>query len=300
MIENINRFAGETFTLNDEETVIIDNLNVDLLEKRMLCGNPYIKNVFIISTNIIKIPNNSLECCLNLQKVYISPTIRIIGKSAFKKCSNLIDVNCNNIEEIEPYAFSECDKLSELHLDRLKKMHHHALCRCNNLSVVDLKKNIYLTEIPSYCFAQTCNLISIDCNNINTINERAFCRSSIQSISLSDKLSSIGSSAFEQSKIISVDIPESCKYIGNRAFHRCYQLSSVTMHDTSISSIEDNTFSLCYNLKTIIMSNNKNNIINICDEAFYDCFNLSNVILSGNYNINDSAFNNCIYLKNNI
>ena len=57
MIENINRFAGETFTLNDEETIIIDNLNVDLLEKRMLCGNPYIKNVFIISTNIIKIPN---------------------------------------------------------------------------------------------------------------------------------------------------------------------------------------------------------------------------------------------------
>ena len=52
------------------------------------------------------------------------------------------------------------------------------------------------------------------------------------------------------------------------------------MHDTSISSIEDNTFSLCYNLKTIIMSSNKNNIINICDEAFYDCFNLSNVILS--------------------
>ena len=46
MIENINRFAGETFTLNDEETIIIDNLNVDLLEKKNVMWQSVYKKCF--------------------------------------------------------------------------------------------------------------------------------------------------------------------------------------------------------------------------------------------------------------
>ena len=108
MIENINRFAGETFTLNDEETIIIDNLNVDLLEKRMLCGSiSDCSDVFGVEQE----PTDEQECIFleDNQEVNIgNTTIKMIYTPGHTKGGSCYLVENSNILITGDTLFADC------------------------------------------------------------------------------------------------------------------------------------------------------------------------------------------------
>ena len=66
-----------------------------------------------------------------------------IGNSAFESCSNLTNVNCNKILNIEKFAFNNCDSLQEINIpEGLESIGIRAFSECENLKKVVLPRSL--------------------------------------------------------------------------------------------------------------------------------------------------------------
>ena len=73
------------------------------------------------------------------------------------------------------------------------------------------------------------------------IGNGAFCKSSLQSIDIPNKVTTIGNQAFcFCSKLESIDIPNSVTKIGEKAFESCSLLKDIHLHWTQIDKIQVN------------------------------------------------------------
>ena len=119
-------------------------------------------------------------------------------------------------------------------------------------------------------------------------------RSSIQSVIITDGVTSIGSHAFYNCySLTSITIPKSVTSIGESAFAVCFKLSSVTIPN-SVTSIGDGAFSDCYSLTSITIPNS---VTSIGIEAFYECSSLSSITIPNSVtSIGNQAFENCTSL----
>ena len=131
--------------------------------------------------------------------------------------------------------------------------------------------------------------------NVKHICRFYFRGSSIQSVTLPEKLRSIGDSAFEDfTKITSIKIPSTVTEIGNRSFYNCKALKSISLPE-AVKTVGNEAFACCPKLKTAKLPG----VTTIGDRAFAYCLSLTSVKLpsKGLLTIGDSAFSDCSLLK---
>ena len=135
----------------------------------------------------------------------------------------------------------------------------------------------------------------------------------LQSITLSDTITSIGSNAFADCNINEVYAPSSCagtvakqtgattvvvtsgNSIGNSAFSGCTNLTSITLPN-ELTTIGGSAFYGCTGLENITIPNG---VTTIDSSAFYGCTNLADISMpNGLTTIGNYAFSGCIGLKN--
>lgn len=98
----------------------------------------------------------------------------------------------------------------------------------------------------------------------------------------------------QQNELV-IKIPDSVKEIGTQAFYRCENLVGITLSN-NLTSIADNTFAYCANLKEIVIPDS---VSAIGKSVFLGCEKLASIQFGNNLRlIGDYAFADCLQLTN--
>ena len=224
-------------------------------------------------------------------------TVTSIGESAFKKCSNLIEVTIpNSVTSIGDYAFLECEELNSVTIGNgVTTIGIRAFGYCPNLSSITIPNSV--TIISSYVFQKCSGLTSIIIpSSVTSIGSRAFAEcTGLTSIDIPNSVTSIGDAVFADcGNLSSVKIGNGVSSIGEGCFYNCSSLTSITIGN-SVNRIKKNAFYGCIALSTITIPNN---VTSIGDECFSGCRGLTSFFLgTGVTTIGNSAFYGCIALS---
>ena len=284
--------------------------------------------------------------------------VTTIGKEAFLGCSCLYSISIpGSVTTIESYAFEGCTGLTTVIIpDGVTTIKSGALKGCSGLTFVSLGKG--LVDFPNYMFNGCDNLKTIEINNnaivsknygneddnettiqgmlaysnvkevilgedVTSVGYRAFLRSTITSLKMTDNVKTIGDWAFyECTELTSIELSSNLTDIGEWAFASCFKLPSVTIPQ-SVKCVHLFAFQFCNNLTKVVV--NSNEVAARENEQFYtltSCFgkqvkefvfgedvkkiawiacseseNLTTVTISSNLTcIDDSAFHKCTSL----
>ena len=194
------------------------------------------------------------------------------------KLSNIIGLQLFNTTNIEEKYIS----IDRLNLDVTGKFDIPSVINGRIVSIIGNSafkecKKITSVTIPS---------------SVKYIDPSAFegC-TNLQSVVLSNELTSIGNSVFKGCTSLSmIDIPSSVKYIDPNAFENCTSLQRVYFFGKLIS-IGTSAFKGCTSLDSLSIPNS---VTNIDSSAFENCTSLESVTLSNSLtSIGASAFKGC-------
>ena len=192
----------------------------------------------------------------SITDIKIGENIREIENAAFYKCEKLSSVTWNcKCNAIPAHCFSECPNLTQFDFSSIKEIGRYAFWR-SGLQEVCLPKNIEILEegtfsgcsklqsvtwnckcnaIPSYCFYMCPNLTNFDFAGIKKIEQDAFGKSGLISVTLNKETA----------------VVQSC-------FAYCKSLTKVEW--LSDRNIEGDIFMGCKNIKEICISDKVKNI----------------------------------------
>lgn len=114
--------------------------------------------------------------CVNLEKVQLHSSIKIIPRVTFFACYSLKDINLNDVVEVGEQAFYKCESLNKVDLSNCEIVDNKAFKECNLYEVIFTSK---IKEIRNRAFANNKKLKK--CNYFNaTLGEQAFYDTSIK------------------------------------------------------------------------------------------------------------------------
>lgn len=148
------------------------------------------------------------------------------------------------------------------------------------------------TKITQLSYFLMTNLIDVILpKSIRTLELGSFGFSSIQSITLPNKLNNIMQSSFMGcTELTSITIPKNVTEIEDNTFNGAVNLARIDLPNT-ITSIGDQAFSNCSSLTTITIPNS---VTTIGDHVFEYCSSLTNITIPNSVaEIGSYAFNNC-------
>lgn len=235
--------------------------------------NCYLLSSINLPQTITEIPDRMFYNCASLKGITISNTVIKIGEHAFCGCNALQNIGMSSaLKCLGDGAFSGCTNLSSLTLPDSVEDVGSAAFSATNISNINFPENLNTVgENPfkrtPYAAANTESgglywknwLISYDDDatsiTIRTgtehIADAAFMESHVGgSISLPYGIKTIGERAFLGSFFTEIMIPDSVTKIGRYAFDQCLNLGKIVL-SKNLSSIEDGTFSYCYQLKAL-------------------------------------------------
>ena len=136
------------------------------------------------------------------------------------------------------------------------------------------------------------NLTNVQLSDtIKSIGANAFCKTTIDSITIPNSVTVLDNQAFEESGFTHLVLPDSVVSIGYRAFASAKRLEEVTLPDT-LTNLSASVFAGCTALETIHF----NGVIkSIDDSAFYGCTALPSLKLAvdgKNASIGNNVFDN--------
>ncbi len=287
-----------------------------------------LEKVTIKSENI---PDYAFFYATRLKDV-IANNANAIGEKAFYQCHSLENLDSLAIESLGEEAFYGCGALSSVNLsDKLESVPNYTFSFCSSLMSVTLSSA--LKSIGDYAFQYCTNLSVIDGGNqIKTIGSYAFLQcESLSNVTFPDGLQQIGDYAYQGCRsLTSVELPSTVNTVGRGAFSECESLTYMSLPEVygangstdfyfsyifsgygasdnihcipnslsrvkiTATSIPDNAFMYCKQLKTIEIPNAEI----IGSNAFYDCSSLENLVLSENLTtIQAYAFKDCYALS---
>ena len=244
--------------------------------------------------------------CNLLSKVYINPNVKELGNDVFKGTLNIIDIKIPNISKLtlKDYGISKSIRMINI----LKGNIFKDINNYNDLEKVILNNSI--KEIPTSCFENLSNLVSINLDNIEVIHDYAFKNcSKLQVCNLNKvkvigkesfannnasimillpNIEEIGAQAFINNSFIEVALSDKLTIIRNETFKNCSKLNNVT----GLKKVEEIGAQAFMNssIKEISLYN-KIRVIN--SEAFANCKNLSKVNgLESVHQLGEKAFFN--------
>ncbi len=269
----------------------------------------------IIPSNVTSIGNAAFYDCYNLTDVTVPSSVTSIG-DAFSHCSNLktagpINGNYNYkfgwTEFIPDSAFSNCTGLESVTIpNSIIAIGDYAFFQCSNLADITIPKSV--TNIGSGAFMSCSNLKTAGPINgdydykygwTESIPEKAFSDSGIESITIPNSVIAIGDYAFYRcSELTNITIPGNVTSIGSHTFSGCSNLETAGPIDGDYNykfgwteSIPDNAFSNCEGLISVTIPDS---ITSIGNWAFYYCRKLTSITIpNGVTSIGQSTFNSC-------
>lgn len=237
----------------------MDNLHyLDLTDANIVASNYEYTPGYHTEDDVF--PVNSFSGLFDkLITVKLPKSIKSIGSSAFRACSNLMEVEFQTgLESISNSAFNGCSKLKEVEFQKgLKSIGSYAFCNCGSIRTIKLKEG--LETIGDYAFGYT--------NNDSGYPQE-------EELIIPNGVTSIGSYAFSgNTNLVRVALPSSLKTMGEGAFKGCRQLESISL-PTSLNTIPGYAFVNCSSLKEVRIPST---ITSIGNDAFSGCSKLSDV-----------------------
>lgn len=198
----------------------------------------------------------------NLVSVTIPEGVVTIGGDAFYGCTSLEKVTIpNSVKIIDPYAFAECTSLASVEIpDSVTSIRWYAFGGCTALKSIKLSENITTLELMTFG----------DCI-------------SLKEIELPESITEIEEGVFSGcTSLKSITIPKNVSQINDTAFIGCTSLTdiSVATENTSYSDING-----------VLFNKDKTNLV-IYPEGLKGEY----TVPKGTISVNDTAFNNKIYL----
>ncbi|MDE6289136.1 MAG: leucine-rich repeat domain-containing protein, partial [Ureaplasma sp.] len=230
--------------------------------------------------------------CSNLSSVVLPETLTSLQVNNFYKCSKLERINLpESIKNIYSGAFNGCTQLSSINLPKsLISLRNNVFYECSNLSSVVLPDT--LTSIGTQLFYKCAKLSSVTLSkNISIIPDETFreCES-LKSISLPTSITTIGVRAFYLSGLTSITLLENVSSLGVSCLEFCYDLVSINMSSSKISTIPIEFAYQCRELKYV---NLPNSITRIENYGFASCDSLEEITIpNGITHIEPTAFAN--------
>lgn len=145
-----------------------------------------------------------------------------------------------------------------------------------------------VTEISSSAFyGTTLEKITLP-EKLEYIGDWAFCSSSLKSITIPNTVKEIGDNAFDGCAALkNVSIGNGLLKIEEKTFYKCSALETLTI-GTGVQEIEKEAFRLCTSLKTLTIPDN---VVKVGEHAFADCTSLKTInIGKGLSQIGEYAF----------
>ena len=249
--------------------------------------------------NLKNIVGSAFWSCESLESVKIPDSVTTINSSAFYNCSSMKTVEIGSaVKTIGTNAFGDCNELEKIVVNKNNKYFV-----VTSGALLDKAK----TKVIKYP-AKNKNIIYVMPNTVVSIGEGAFAEnSSLEKITLSDKLEKIGLDAFYGcEKLKSITIPEKVSVIRPGAFYWCYDLEEIKVDrkNETYSAVngvlfnKDRTTLIKYpEGKTTKFYAIPVSVVTISDNAFYSA-DFEKVIIDKNVEtIGEDAFNSCKNLR---
>lgn len=158
---------------------------------------------------------------------------------------------------------------------------------------VDMQKDIKLRKVTTIgveAFAHHSNINSVIISDkVTTISNRAFVFSGIREVFIPNSVINLAEKAFSNSNLASVTIPGSIKNIGKEAFG--YSSLRNLVIGEGVTNIAESAFNNCRKLESVSLPNS---LISIGDSAFFVCPNLPTISIPKNVTyLGSSVFFGC-------
>lgn len=235
--------------------------------------------------NITDIYGSCFRGCLSLQNVELSKGLRYLSENLFQDCICLEEIEIpSSVTSLGYGCFWGCTALETIHIPESVTEVSDAILAGNNLKSITGK---YVT--PDGLYLKDGNAIKavvggvkrafIIPEDVVSICDRAFWRSSAESVILNKNLQFIGHSAFAETELEEIFIPEKVVTIADGAFcdtrmlervvfadsikllhwgNNCFSSSALTQISIpkTLESIGAWSLSGCYNLKELVFPKN--------------------------------------------
>ena len=311
------------------ETVNIPN-SVRIIGNEAFCDCRNLKTVSF-SANTESIGEGAFSGCNNLILSSIPSKTKIIGKRAFADCNSITGISIpKSVTIIGAGAFAGCKSLRTISVasDNPKYTDVDGVLYTKDLKTImafgsGRTENSFL--IPAsvtsvvYAFGGCSNLTNITIpDTVTTLSDASFSAcTSLESITIPDSVQEIGDSLFEHcsslnSVVMSSNITETsdCMFyncdeltdivygnitsIGYYSYGDCDGLTDIVIPDT-VEYIGPGAFAGCSNLRSVIMSDNLNELSR---NAFEYCESLESITIPGSVkSIDYYTFGYCSNLK---
>ena len=234
------------------------------------------------------IGNNAFGDCVNLAMLRIPASVTDIGEHAFGQCENLGTIEFespSSLTNIASYAFQNCGFSSIVLPASVKNIGANAFEGTG--ASVAFESPSSLTSIGSQMF-EGCSKVEIP-SSITAIEDSAFYRSALESVTIPSSVTRIGKSAFESySGDIKFETPALLAEIGDRAFYSS-KLDTITI-PASVTSIGNSAFENSRNL-VVVKFEPFSSLTKIGNAAFRYVYDLSSCVLPPSLKtIGDSCF----------
>ena len=279
--DSVTEIGNDAFSdCESLESVVIPN-GVTKIEDRAFMGCRKLKNISIPGS-VTEIANGTFADCESLETVVISDGVAKICNGAFQGCISLKNVTISSsVTEIEATAFYYCTALENIVIPAgVESIGVEAFSLCLNLKSIEVDENnkYFSSSKDGVLFNKDKTAIILyPIGNSRT------------EYSIPDSVRSIEFAAFYFAKNLkNITIPDSVETIGGGAFAGCYRLEEIVIPDSVTSTIGEQTFVSCINLKTVIIGNG---VTGIEENAFSDCPVIENVTIGENVEfIGEQAF----------
>ena len=224
----------ESIFIMDEE--YDDGWNVQGLANKNYAGVVIVPSTFFDGRPVKYIAPGAFSGCSNVTKLVIPTSITRIGEAAFEKMVALTELtvpfvgrtkNATGEEGLFGWFFG-----SQIFagLDQAAQMYDSSHVIYKQLPMGLTKVNVMDGNLSYGAFYNCRYLETVSLPNTQTIGEQAFAYTTglknVQFMEGNDKLQRIEDQAFLRSGIQTITLPKSVNYIGNKAFRHCASLTS--------------------------------------------------------------------------